>query len=75
MRSTEPMFKSFVQTDEREPDLAGWLASLGNVNTEISRIFDKVFPHGDFTQHPAEIRRIEEDGELFIDFRARFTPK
>lgn len=41
----------------------------------IRRIFESVFPHGDFTQHPAVIHKFEEEGVLNIRFDADFTPK
>lgn len=44
-------------------------------DTEIARIFSTVFPHDDFQQHPAKIRRIDEDNFVTIDFNAKFTPK
>jgi hypothetical protein len=42
---------------------------------DFARIFAKVFSPEDFTQHPATVRRIEEDGEVYIDFNAKFTPR
>ncbi|MEO1529477.1 MAG: hypothetical protein AAFX06_28985 [Planctomycetota bacterium] len=42
---------------------------------EIGRIFREVFPHDDFVQHPATIRKISEDGLRYMDFTARFTPR
>ncbi len=41
----------------------------------IRRIFESVFPHGDFTQHPAVIDKFEEDGVLYMSFDADFTPE
>lgn len=41
----------------------------------IRQIFETVFPHGDFKQHPAVIHKSEEDGVLNIRFEANFTPK
>ena len=42
---------------------------------EIRRIFQSVFPSGDFEPHPSKIRRIDEDGEVTINFEAKYTPR
>ena len=74
-----------VDTDEFELDaiavfkdvtLSSEVDSESDVDDdEIGRIFREVFRHGDFIQHPAEIRSFTEDGERYIDFTASFTPK
>lgn len=51
------------------------VSNESEVNDEaIRKIFDSVFPNGSFSQQPAKIRRIEEDGILMIDFESKFIP-
>lgn len=41
----------------------------------VRQIFESVFPHGDFKQHPAVIDKFEEDGVVYLSFEASFTPE